>query len=113
MKIASEEMNMEKALQLIPKEFHSAFKKAYDWKPKSKGWAWSINKALKATKDGKKPLTYGFRSDVLDSTAAKYNLESNGETAYLPQNIDMVNLMTWVDSSNLPYHKHTGLEVFY
>ena len=53
MKIASEEMNVEKALQLIPKEFHSSFKKAYDWKPKSKGWAWSINKALKATKDGK------------------------------------------------------------
>jgi hypothetical protein len=102
MKIASEEMNIEKALQLIPKESHSAFKKAYNWKPRSKCWTWSINKVMKAVADGRKPLAYGFRSDVLDSIAAKYNLESNGETAYLPQNTDIANLMAWIDSSSLP-----------
>ena len=94
----------------VPEEYIPAFEKAVNWDPKTKGWDYSVEKACRFVKKGTKPLTHGWREDELKENAEKYGLESDGVSAYLPENRDMAKLLRWCQDNltGKDYHYLVG-----
>ena len=78
----------------IDQKWHPALEKAWNWEPKVESKSVTTPaKAMKKVKNGKKALAYGWREDYLRQYADKFGLESDGVSAFLPENQDLADLM--------------------
>lgn len=84
---------------ILEKKWHPALEKAWNWSPRIKnGHALSIDKACQKVKEGKKPIAYGWRNDIIDKYAKKHDLESDGISIFLPENKDLADFINYLSS---------------
>jgi len=94
--------------QCIPAGLRSAWHKALGWRPRLSAQGQPPSKAAQAVAQGKRPLLYGWRNDVVEHAARQQGLPVTlvGQVAVaaLAENEDLVGLMSWTHTEKLPSH---------
>lgn len=92
----------------IPIDFKRLWRKALGWRPRLDSVSQPASAAASAVAQGKRPLLYGWRNDLIAALARSTGLtyvEAGGVAmAARPENRDLLDFMGWTHVAGLPTH---------
>ena len=91
--ICESDLEFKNVLNILPSKYQKAFRKAWEWEPKTKNL--DIDTTIQLVLNRQKPIGYGYKESILSEISDKFNLEHDLYSFFYDENRDIADLISF------------------